>query len=505
MDWFQRESLRGPAAEIHARLAAERLIRDTSSARDLEVLRRDVARIASDMDDPRRPPPMFWSGIPWPEPGPQPSCDYQLVISVGGTKTEFALMRLARGKVYGLDPESGLEVSEPEKIERIKQAGHMPTPKFGAEVETGEALVAAMVRHFRSRFGHRKEALERCEAVLMSWGFPHRVIRTGPRLAGGLTARITSMTKDQAGFTRSLEGKDINVLFDRELRSQLGWSRPIAVANDTVMALHYFLDPSRRARHARVGLFINGTGVNFSAAEPYGVRPAGFISRPGEDYIPERVSTRRPLASDETSTLFFVNYETGSIELQETRTRFDTDPDYPLERNVLAGGSAFPRSLRDLTREFLGPAVFERLREAWNRAQGGEEHVPGAPLVADLAQGAGREILRGLEDAEARAAQLQVVARAIIARSALHAAMVLAAVTHRTGFGKGAGGFPDLLGMEGSVWKTPGYQELVKSTWQDLVGGDRLAVDLAAEPSYNASLSGPLYLAAIHHPKDGTP
>jgi hexokinase len=125
-------------------------------------------------------------------------------------------------------------------------------------------------------------------------------------------------------------------------------------------------------------------------------------------------------------------------------------------------------------------------------------------MVTDLAQGAGREILRGLEGAEAQAAQLQVLARAIIARSALHAAMVLAAVTHRTGFGKGAGGFPDLLGMEGSVWKTLGYQELVKSSWQDLVGGDRLMVDLAAEPSYNASLSGPLYLAAIHHPKDGT-
>ena len=77
-------------------------------------------------------------------------------------------------------------------------------------------------------------------------------------------------------------------------------------------------------------------------------------------------------------------------------------------------------------------------------------------------------------------------------------ALVLAAITSRTGFGRGAGGVPDLLGMEGSVWKIPGYQDLVKSCWGELAGGAPLNVDLAAEPSYNASLSGPLYMAAIH-------
>ncbi len=499
MDWFERGVLDGPAAALYQRLSEERLIWDTSSAGDLEVLRRDVARIAADMDDPRRPPPMFWSGIPWPEPGPQPSCDYQLVVSVGGTKTEFAFLRLSRGKVFGLDPQTGQEVSDPAEIDRIKDAMQMATPKCCAEVPDGEALVAAMVRHFASRFGHRKDALECCEAVFMSWGFPHRVIRTGPRLAGGLTARVTSMTKDQAGFSGDLAGKDIDALFDRELRAQLGWSRPIAVANDTVMALHYFLDPSRRSGHARVGLFINGTGTNFSAAEPYGIRPEGFISRPGEDYSPERVSSRRALARGETSGLFFVNYESGSIELNATRTRFDTDPEYPLERNVLAGGNAFSKTLKDLTEEFLSRAVYERIRENWIVSGNREEALPGAPVVSDLARGDGaKEVLKGLDSCIPLAAQLQVVARAIIARSALHAALVLTAVTSRTGFGKGAGGLPDLLGMEGSVWKIPGYRELVKASWQALLGTERLAVDFAAEPSYNASLSGPLYLAAIH-------
>ena len=93
---------------------------------------------------------------------------------------------------------------------------------------------------------------------------------------------------------------------------------------------------------------------------------------------------------------------------------------------------------------------------------------------------------------------MSFIARAIVARSALHAALVLAAVTERTGFGLGAEGHPDLLGMEGSVWKSPQYPELVRSYWQTLLGERGLSVDLAAEPSYNASLSGPLYMAAIH-------
>jgi hypothetical protein len=37
----------------------------------------------------------------------------------------------------------------------------------------------------------------------------------------------------------------------------------------------------------------------------------------------------------------------------------------------------------------------------------------------------------------------------------------------------------------------------VRRYWADLIAPRSLSVDLVAEPSYNASLPGPLYMAAI--------
>ncbi len=507
MDWFEAKGYSVRTAEVYQRLKEKRLIWDISSAAELDTLRRDVRRISADMDDPdpSHPPPMFWSGIPWPEVGASPRCDYQLVISVGGTKTEFALMRLDNGQVFALDPRTGREVSDPEEIDRIKTKTQLPTPKYSPEVPSGEKLVATLVAHFKKHYGSRREALERCQAIFMSWGFPHRVIRTGPRLAGGLSAKVTLMTKDQAGFTESLLGKEINSLFDREFHAQLDWSRPIAVANDTVMALYYFLDPDRRRGVARAGLFINGTGTNFSSAEPYAIRKESFISQGKEDYVPDRITASRPLGKKEEERLFFVNYEAGSIRLETTMVKeFDTDPEYPIERNVLAGGNAFPQQFERFTKEFVSEKVYQTIRGNWItlQRQRGKKHIEDRPeaLVVSILAGEAdaANLLRGIPPDGAVEVQLRLISRAIIARSALHAAMVLAAVTRRTGFGKGAGGLPDLLGMEGSVWKTIGYQDLVKSYWQDLIGKDPLNVNFSAESSYNASLSGPLYLAAIH-------
>lgn len=505
MSWLDEGRLSPPAKALHARLREERIVWDLSVPAELEALRRDAARIADDMDSPDRPPAMFWSGIPWPPEGPEPSCDYQLVISIGGTKTDFALVRLERGEVVGLDVLTGREVSDPAEIDRVKTATQMATPKHGPECRTGPEMVARMVAHLAPIVGKRRAAFDRCEAIFLSWGFPHRVVRTGPKIAGGLSARVTEMTKDQAPFTESLVGKEIGALLAGELERQTGWSRPVAVANDTVMALHYFLEPSRRSGHARVGLLINGTGTNFSAAEPYAIRPEGFISRTGEDHVPDRITAARPLRPGEREERFFVNYEAGSIELVGTKTRFDIDATYPIERNALAGGNAFSQQLRLYVEELVSREAFRRLRASWGARAGDPSAVPGGPAVTDIvSKGATSEILAGIDGSEdaAREGDLRgrivLIAKAIVARSALHAALVLAAITRRTGFGVGRDDRPDLLGMEGSVWRTPGYRDLVREYWGSIVGPKALSVDLEAEPSFNASLSGPLYMAAIH-------
>jgi len=355
-----------------------------------------------------------------------------------------------------------------------------------------------MVRHLEPHVRRQRQAFERCEAILLSWGFPHRVIRTGPKLAGGLSARVTEMTKDQEPFTESLRGKEIGQLLTAELESQLSWSRPVAVANDTVMALHYFLGPKRRAGHARVGLFIVGTGTNFSAAEAYAVRPEGFISRQGEDHVPDRITAARRLQPGEREMLFFVNYEAGSIELVETRTRFDSETQYQLERNALAGGNAFSQQARAYLGTFVSKEVYEKVRARWSAMVKDPDAQPAGPAVSAILRSEPTELLADFDSGGETAAEIRLVAKAITARSALHASLVLAAITERTGFGTGAEGHPDLLGMEGSVWKTPGYQDLVRTYWQALLPGRKLQVDFAAEPTYNASLSGPLYLAAIH-------
>ncbi len=505
MDWLEGSQLDEGGRRLLNRLRAERIVWDPDDAAAVEVLRRDAARIASDMDDPVRPPPMFWSGVPLPPEGPEPSCAEHLVVSIGGTNTNFALLRLERGGPVGFDVRTGVETRDPAEIDRIKIATQMPTPKFGSATPTGQEMVRQTVAHIARYLSPHRAALERCRGILLSWGFAHRAIRTGPRLAGGLSALATKMTKDQAGFTPHLAGKDIGALFEGELRSLLGWSRPVAVANDTVMSLHYFFGPARRAGHAQVGLFINGTGTNFALAEPYAVRAEGAISRDGEDYAPERLGAGctlgpgRTLGSGEHLERFLVNYETGSVEMGATRTRFDTETEYPIERNALAGGQAFGQQLKRFVEEFIAPSVYEGIRRSWAARGTGEHALPGARVVSELATRAESPgLLAGSHLDPNAAGSLRLVARAIVERSALHAALILAATTLRTGFGKGKDGLPDLLGMEGSVWKIPGYGDLVRRWWQTLAGDEPLKVDFAAEPSFNASLPGPLYLAALH-------
>ncbi len=477
------------AARLHAQLCSDRFIHLIDDPDDLARLRQDVHRIAADMDDPDRPPPMFWTGIPFPTRVSPPSHGYCLVISVGGTKTTFALMRLDRGELKIVD-RRGVDVAGAD-VARVKRDFTMPTP--GPEqAASGREMVQQMVAAIAAAFAACRSALERTEHVLLSWGYAHEVVRCAPTVLGGVTARVTQMQKDQEVFDADLRGCDIGQLFSSALLEQTGLDRPLTVANDAVMALHYFLVPEAVKRFHQIGLLINGTGTNFAIAEPY-VEPAGVDFVPRE---PKRTGFADPVPRGMRRERYFVNYETGSIELQATASALDADSRYPLEENALAGGRAFGHGFREILRRHVGEDFAAALEAA--TATGGALKGPEVSLIAC----GGPEALSGVFprwnlDEEA-ASMVCLAARAVLERSALHAAMVLAAVTHRLQFGLGSDDRADLLAVEGSVWSTHGYWPLVRDFWARLVAPAQLRVEEAHEPSFDASLPGPVYLAANH-------
>ncbi|MBI4601716.1 MAG: hypothetical protein HY721_07130 [Planctomycetes bacterium] len=478
---------------------------DAADPSVLGVLRRDAERIAGLMEGTGGRPPMHWTGIPSPPRPAAASTGYCLVISVGGTKTEHALMRLEGGVVRIVAPDGG-EVSGAEAA-GAKGALSFPTPTQ-ADTLDGLEMIERIAERIAAYLRPHRKLLEGCSSTLLSWGFAHKVVRTGPHVLGGVTALTTVMTKEQAAFTRDLAGKDLGALFRAAFERRLGWSSPVTAANDGIMALHYFLTAENMASSARFGLFINGTGTNFAAAEPYAVRPEGVLSRAGEAYQPERITSSRPLHPGERRDLYFVNYETGSIDLGVTRTPFDVDCEYPIEGNALSGGRAFEQSFREVVRGRVSPRVHDALAERFRPPPGG---APGAPprgpevsRIAAEGPSAVDAVFPGHGIAAADRERVCLVCRAIVARSALHVALLLSAVTLRSGYGLGDGdgdeapGRPDLLAMEGSVWRTPGYPDLVREGWQAIVGPRPLRVRFEHEPGFDASLPGPLYLAAVH-------
>jgi len=491
--WFAAFDESRGADEVISRLRRERLLQDPRNPRDVVWLRKDVERLVADMNDVSRPPPMLWSGIPNPPTDSNPTCDSHLVISVGGTNTVFAIMRLQEGVLQAFDPTSGEFVTGADELNRLRNAGTIPTPVHSAALSSGFDMIRIIVERI---VGHLpKSALASSAGILLSWGFAHRKVRTGSTLLGGLSGRVLGMSKAQAGFSSELIHRDLGELFGREFERQIGWKCPLAVANDTVMALHYFLAPEWRSRTHRQGLFINGTGSNFATSEPYAVRAQGFLSTPDEVYQPVPVTSDRPLDSDETLTYFFVNYESGSSLMGETATRFDDEEDYPIERNTLAGGRAYPKQFKNFVSEFLSRDIYARLEDTLSESPGARE--VGLLSGADGSPSAVAAVFPGLTSGEAEAAGIWLIARAVVNRSALHAGIILAAATRRNGFGLGGDEKPDLMCMEGSVWRVPHYPKLVEDWWQALID-DTLKVEFAAEPSYNASLPGPLYLAALH-------
>ena len=169
-------------------------------------------------------------------------------------------------------------------------------------------------------------------------------------------------------------------------------------------------------------------------------------------------------------------------------------------------GNAFGQQFGGLGKEFLGQELFHRLLAGY-RESGFTGELPGGPQISTIAtvlpeEAASRlaEFFPGVEIDGEETDRLVFLCRAIVDRSALHAALLLSAVSFRTGFGFGQeeSGQGDLLGMEGSIWSIEGSPQQVLGYWESSCGERKLNAEMAPEPGCNASLQGPAFLAAIH-------
>ena len=493
-----------PATEsLYQQFQQERLLFDFEDPEALGLLRADAERIAAGMDDPGCAPPMLWSGVPWPRDDSPLRSDYCLSISVGGSRTVALLLRIEGTEVVALGP--GGEEVRGSKLEDLAISCSFATPTT-RDTPDGYSMIAKIARGVCEQLGDNQGALEGCASIVLSWAFASSIERTRDDLLGGLAARTTLMTKKQAAFTEDLRGKDLCVLFAQAFEEVLGRRWPVTVVNDGVMALHYLLGPRWRNKYAQIGLFINGTGCNFALAEPYAVRPEGIVSAEGECYEPRHLLGGEGPAAGERVVNYIVNYEIGSIDLVATRSRFDISKSYPIQTNALSGGNAFGQQFEGLGREFLGEEFFHRLLGGYRESGCGGE-LPGGPQISTLAtvlpdEASSRlaEFFPGVEMDAEETDSLIFLCRAIVDRSALHAALLLSAVSFRTGFGFGQeeSGLGDLLGMEGSIWSIEGYPQQVLGYWKSICGERKLNIEMTHEPGFNASLQGPAFLAAIH-------
>jgi hexokinase len=595
--------------KLRKNLIEDGFILDLDETDTLSKLRRERNRIKETMDaqkegreslfgDPNRHRQrmMLWSGIPFPEKQiPAMNLNSQgrhLVVSVGGTNTYFMVMELKDGKIIAF--ENG-KPHQDEEIEILQKKNRMATPHSESTQDIGkEKMINPIVEAI---YPHLTHTAHQCKSIILNWAYSQTVKQDG---AGFFDISTTTrMEKGQEGFSdlmgtrveevfkdaiaekikselRNLEEFDESSIFQmgihllskgevdtsaknsdiknckecrkKHLENLLDdiLSKPkITVANDTIMALHYFLTGENLQTYDQIGLFVNGTGANFTIAENYlvdndgkivfpdriNIRPAcavvrglnprtnGFNPRTNGVNLPH-IAVGGPLeANRQNAKKFFVNYEVGVLELRETKTIYDTEQTDQMERNALSGAS-FGKSFKEIVCRNLSTDVYEMIvssREG-KKIQI-EESAPyreltPEPEAIDIAQLSSfgftsleqRKILLGKANFEPVIVdKLIFIADAIIERSALHAALILSAITERTGYGlkeprerkkfgldvtKG-----DALCLEGSVWKIEGYKEKVRKFWQKLVGLE-LNIDFLHEPDYNASLYGPIYMAA---------
>jgi hypothetical protein len=528
---------------------------------------------------------MLWSGIPFPERQiPANALNSQgrhLVVSVGGTNTYFMVMELKDGEIIAFEngkPHRNYE------IEVLQKKNRMPTPQSEGPQDLGkEKMITPIVEAIYPYLTH---TAHQCKSIILNWGYSQIIEQNGSGFFDISTT--TRMEKGQEGFSDLMGAKVEKVLKDaivdkieselKELKefgetnifqmgihllskgeidtsaedndiknrqefrrkqlqnllaNLLSKGKPkITVANDTIMALHYFLTGENLQTYDQIGLFINGTGANFTIAENYLVDSEG--TRIAEQNVNEKIVYKNgipvrinvsPLEENKRDAKkFFVNYEAGIVELRETKTIYDTEQTDQMERNALSGIS-FGKSFKEIVCQNLSTDIYETIVSAreGKKIQMGENEpyreLAPEPEAIDIAQLSSygftsleqRKMLLGkVNFAPIILEKLIFIADAIVDRSILHAAIILAAITERTGYGlkesyerkkfglnvnKG-----DALCLEGSVWKIEGYREKMFEFWQKLVGKE-LNVDFLHEPDYNASLYGPIYMAAVHAEK----
>jgi len=568
--------------ELRKNLLEDGFILPLDESDILSKLRRERNKIKAAMEVPKNTDPnqrrqrmMLWSGIPFPEKQIRASDlnsqGRHLVISVGGTNTYFMVMELKDGEIIAF--EKGKPYRDYE-IEALQHKNRTTTPHSKGTTDLGkEKMIDPIVEAIYPHLTHTEH---QCKSIILNWGYSQTVKPEGWGFFDIST--ITRMEKGQEGFSdltgakveevfrnaiaerieselKELEEFDESNIFqtgihllsegeidtsatDSEIKDRKERRKKhlkallanilskeksrITVANDTIMALHYFLTGENLQTYDQIGLFVNGTGANFAIAENYLLTKDEKIAYQNE--IPARINEKPFEANKRDAKEFFVNYEAGIVELRETKTIYDTEQTDQMERNALSGIS-FGKSFKEIVCRNLSPDIYESIVSAreGKKVQIGE-NTPSRELTPELeAIDVAQLSSYGFTSLEQRKMilgkvnfdriiidKLTFIADAIIERSILHAALVLSAITARTGYGLKEPperknfalnvNKSDALCLEGSVWKIEGYQAKMFEFWQKLTGKE-LNIDFLHEPDYNASLYGPIYMAAVHAEK----
>ncbi|OIP97952.1 hypothetical protein AUK40_02195 [Candidatus Wirthbacteria bacterium CG2_30_54_11] len=479
-------------------------LRDQSA---VGCLRREAERFAEAMrmsggrttDIPR----MYWSGLADEAESSRDEKDFPdaniLVVSVGGSHTHFRALKISRGVVQELVNPGGKR--------------NIPTPCGDEQIHSLEEMLLPIAREACGWLRVFAGGVE--PHILLNWGFPQRSIVLSP--SEGVTGAIGEvMTKGQRGV--QAQGMPIHSVFRACLQQEcllgggaIDISRvKITVQNDTIMAMFRYLERQRRADFHAMALMILGTGVNLTTLARYEAEENGSV-RLDHEGLPVRVPNTKMSAPSRT---FWLDYEVGRLKPIETLGRCDRlAPNEQGEaaediENFGLGGTGFGRIFHNLVHDYLPEPdlLWSSLASSmkvtvsqffpdgeWVVKLSGRHPVYDASeTISDLtASGLGSEVI----------SSLQVLAEAVVERSAARAGVVLAAVSLFSGLGLQVVDLPDALAMEGSVWKTRRYQDQVLQYWNAILAPElaslklkELNISLIVEDNYNAGVLGPAYL-----------